>query len=186
MITAEEKYKIDSKLPKLKAQDITQFEKSLNVTLPASYKNFLTTNNGGIPYLDSCDVMATDNKILYTFVIKKFLGINPRGYDDLMKMYLKHKSKIPTELLPIAYDRFHNFMCLNLLEHSIFFCNNNPQKEGSEHKNPLDALNFDNYDDKSTPEPDKTATTDMEPVSIYLVAKDFDTFFNKLYRKRFN
>lgn len=80
--------------------------------------------NGGIPYHNTFDVAAKDGsevKHLYSFAIRKFLGMNSRGHDDLIRTKYALRHQLPDHFLPIAVDKFRNFMCLSMKSGEVFF-----------------------------------------------------------------
>jgi hypothetical protein len=93
--------------------DIRRLETTLGHTLPDDFKRFLAQYNGGIPYNNTFDVpSAIYSKFLYSFVIARFMGINPKGQDDILRTRDNLKDQLPPGAIPVAIDRFRNFMCL--------------------------------------------------------------------------
>lgn len=139
-------------------------EQKLGFSLPTDYKAFITKYNGGIPYNNTFDVESNqERKFLYSFAIRKFLGLNIKGHDDLIRTRYSLRGKLPDDFLPIAVDKFRNFMCLSLLSKEVYF--------------------FDLQGAVKAEWPEKAI-----PLKLFLfpVAKDFDDLLDNLYHKSFS
>jgi hypothetical protein len=152
---------------KLSQADLDRFERELPFGMPGGYRTFLLGYNGGIPYNNTFDVPspANDGRFLYSFVIRKFLGLTSRGADDLLRTRQNLNGRLPPAYLPIAIDNFRNFMCLDLRTGEVAF-----------------------FDLQSVLKAEKTAQG--EPVSLapflYPVAHSFDEMLDELYHKKFS
>ncbi|MBX3101156.1 MAG: SMI1/KNR4 family protein [Bacteroidetes bacterium] len=141
---------------------IEQIEALFAKEIPPSYKEFLQNYNQ-VHYLDrTCDVYSnadTQDRVLYTFVIKKFLGINPAGSEDILKNYSNYKGLLPRpELMPIAFDQFRNIMCLDMADGSVHFW---------DIQNSVDARSLSVY---------------MQTSRVFFVAPTFLDFKDRLYK----
>lgn len=144
------------------AKGIERIESKFALEIPPSYKEFLR-NYDQVNYLDrTCDVYAdsdTQDRVLYNFMIKKFLGINPTGSEDIMKNYENYASMLPRpELLPIAFDQFRNIMCLDMKDGAVYFW---------DIQNAVDARNL---------------TTMVQGNRLFFVASTFLDFKDRLYK----
>ena len=139
-------------------QAIEQLEKKIGTSLPKDYKKFLLQYNGGIPKDDTCDVLGSTGDFLYSFKIERFLSIDPkRKKYDIYRYYTAFKDETPPGLLPIAFDKFHNFLYISLDSGRIYF---------------IDRQGVVKKKDKL-----------LHP--LYVIAYDFEDFLSKLYRKQF-
>ncbi len=106
--------------PKISIKDIEALEKKLGFNLPQSYKDFLLVSNGGVPQENTFDVYSvSENKLLYSFVIREFLGIGVK--EDIYKAFQYYKNELPNHYLPFAFDPFRNIMCLSVQTEEIYF-----------------------------------------------------------------
>jgi hypothetical protein len=147
----------------LTERDVMLLEQKLGFNLPTDYRLFLTKYNGGVPYNNTFDVESNqERKFLYSFAIRKFLGLNTKGHDDLIRTKYSLRGKLPDDFLPIAVDKFRNFMCLSLGTRQVFF--------------------FDLQGAVKADWPDKAL-----PLILFLfpVADNFDDLIDKLYHRSF-
>jgi hypothetical protein len=151
-------FQIGNKLPVLTEAEVGMIENSIQKKLPQAYRDFLMAAKEGISLSDSYDVFSPDGRVLYTFVIKDFFGAHTQSDNNIIKVREKYLSALPPELLPIAYDRFHNFTCVNLENGHVYFVTLSPKD--ATNKNPI--------------------------VIQHYVSNSFDEFVDKLYVKRFN
>lgn len=97
-------------------------EEILGYPLPEDYQEFLRKYNGGVPYNNTFDVPSVIyGKFLYNFVVARFLGINPKGQDDILRTRDNLKGQLPPGAVPVAIDRFRNFMCIMPEKNEIVF-----------------------------------------------------------------
>ena len=150
---------VNGRFKKITTQDIDQVEKQLGMVLPHTYREFLLNSNGEPPYFDTCDVSTEDDedKILYSFTIRKFIALGPGGVGELIRNYLNFKTRLPERMLPIAFDKFRNLMCLELGTGKVFF-----------------------WDMQSILEESRK---NRERHSLYLVSPNFEKFNEKLYKQ---
>jgi SMI1-KNR4 cell-wall len=114
--------RIQSENKKLNEREVVQLEQKLEMLLPSDYRDFLISHNGGVPYHNTFDVVqGLERKYLYSFAIRKFLGLNERGHDDLIRTRYSLRHQLPDGFLPIAVDKFRNFMCLALPDGQVYF-----------------------------------------------------------------
>lgn len=107
---------------RLNERDLLALEGKIGTPLPTDYRAFLLSYNGGVPYHNTFDVVSGhDQKYLYSFAIRKFLGLNDRGHDDLIRTRYSLRHQLPEGFLPIAVDKFRNFMCLSLKTGQVYF-----------------------------------------------------------------
>jgi hypothetical protein len=90
---------------------VAAFEHQLNIILPADYRNFLLTHNGGYPKPNHFWIpnhpfpnQRSDLNI--------FLGFCPGSVYDIIITYDVYKGRMPEELIPIADDPGGNVICL--------------------------------------------------------------------------
>lgn len=146
-------------------EDIKRIEAAVGFALPADYRQFLMKYNGGVPYNNTFDVPSVIySKFLYNFVVARFLAINPKGQDDILRTRENLKGQLPPGSLPVAIDRFRNFMCLLPETGEIVF-----------------------YDLQSA-----LKSTQLEPTKgiipqqyTYHIAESFSHMLGELYHKRF-
>ena len=92
-------------------EQIAAFERIEGVTLPADYRQFLKTHNGGRPIPD-CFPIGTDNgSLLNTFFV---LGEGEGETRDLQTECDRHRGRIPHTLMPIGCDAGGNIILLGV------------------------------------------------------------------------
>jgi hypothetical protein len=137
------------------------FETEIGKRLPQDFRDYMISYDGKPIYDNTADVVMDDNpdRVLYSFVIYKLLFPNPSGTEDLRTNWALHRESMPVTLLPIAYDRFRNLMCLDPYSGAIYF-----------------------WDLQSRVElpPEEQARRQ----NLYRVAPNFDKFMDDLYRFR--
>lgn len=156
--------RIEQTNPPIKEADVARLEASLQHRLPDLYRQFLLDYNGGIPYDNVFDVRNNSfGRFLYNFVIRRYLGLNARGGDDLLRTRNTLVKKLPDDFLPIAVDHFRNFMCMKVTTGEVYF--------------------FDLQSAIKAEWPKK-----MVPLELFLypVAQDFEAMLDLLYHKSFN
>ncbi len=97
--------------------------------LPADYREFLLTQNGGRP--DQREFKIGDADQPYSdSLINIFFGVHDERYKgldgwkndySLEYQYRNRRREIDSDFLPVANDPFGNFVCLSLIEGGIFF-----------------------------------------------------------------
>lgn len=162
--------RIETSNPALKQTDLKTLETTLSSDLPQPYREFLLEHNGGVPYNNTFDVPSPHHpgRYLYSFAIRQFLGVNPKGHDDILRIRQTLIARLPEEFIPIAIDHFRNFMCLSLKTGEVVF--------------------YDLQSALKSERPD--ATGKVVPLSAHLylheVSPSFDEMLDHLYHKRFS
>ena len=96
---------------------IRQFESERRLSLPAPYKKFLLSQNGGVP----ADPAFPLNGYPYgkIGIVQSFKGIGvEEPTDELSYGYDFYHGGIPDDLLPIAGDGGGSFVCLDLRDNT--------------------------------------------------------------------
>jgi len=109
---------------------IQAFEELVGCPFPEPYRRFLQLHNGGVPFSNAFDVYSPlENRVLYTYIIKEFLGVGLK--DGMEKAYNLFKKDLPPFFVPIAFDTFTNLMILSLKTGEIYFwdCNFRVRKD---------------------------------------------------------
>jgi hypothetical protein len=114
------KSRIDSTIDAPSAQRISKIEDCYNIKLPESYLEFLKSNNGGIPEVNSVEINR------YPFVIERFLPISedPKvcgiGDCDVVIVMSQIEERLTDnpecagcEIFPIAALFSGDFVCLD-------------------------------------------------------------------------
>lgn len=162
--------RIETSNPPLKLAELEQLETSLSSGLPDPYRQFLIEHNGGVPYNNTFDVPSPNHpgRYLYSFSIRQFLGVNPKGHDDILRIRQTLIARLPTEYIPIAIDHFRNFMCLSLKSGEVYF--------------------YDLQSALKSERADSGGRSLPAAAHLYLheVAPSFDDMIDQLYHKRFS
>lgn len=96
--------------PRISEAIVEEFEMVANVELPADYRLFLLTINGGAPSLDTFRISGNRKSLLqYLF----HLG-DEQSYYNLKKRFLNHKEEIPLGYVCIGIDLGGNLVCLSI------------------------------------------------------------------------
>ncbi len=94
-------------------EDLDAVESRYHLQLPADYREFLLTSNGGKP--DRC-LFRFKGKSAYTECIHYFLAMsddNPNiSFDDHFKTYKDDEKRLPDAVIPVAFDPGGNLICL--------------------------------------------------------------------------
>jgi hypothetical protein len=92
---------------KLRAIELSDFEKTNNIELPEDYKSFLSEHNGGEPY--------PNKNVEPPTVVTYILGMhNGEYYASLYKHINVFKNRLPLSTFPIATDPFGNLFIMSL------------------------------------------------------------------------
>ena len=98
---------------KLNDSDIIELEKTIGLSLPKNYLNFLKNTNGGTPKLDSLKVRLNNKEELWS--ISYFFGIHRAEYWASIFWTLKALNhRIPTEFFPFANNGGGDYYVINL------------------------------------------------------------------------
>lgn len=92
-------------------EQIAAFEKIEGVTLPAGYRAFLETYNGGRPIPDAFRFGTKPGSLLNTFFE---LDEGEGETDDLQTMCDRYRRRIPHTMMPIACDAGNNVILLGV------------------------------------------------------------------------
>lgn len=89
--------------PPLHKKDLDELEQKLDAKLPAAYRKFLLSHNGGQP----------DPPYFLHNVMSRFYSLKVKERTDSLLANRKRMSKrLPPEVIPIAGDEFGNEICL--------------------------------------------------------------------------
>jgi hypothetical protein len=91
--------------------EIADFERRAKISLPPDYRQFLLETNGGRRAAGGAFKEATSGEKIGTIKIMLGLTGDPDYSIDTHLSYLDER--IPTELIPIAYDRGGNYLLLD-------------------------------------------------------------------------
>ena len=101
-------------------KELKKFEKSHELSLPKSYRNFLKKNNGGQPFPNTFWI----NKGSDASGIQEFFGLHSGPEWLSLSQFRDSRLGIPKNLLPIADDGTGNLVCLKISgidKDSIYF-----------------------------------------------------------------
>jgi len=90
-------------------EEIARFELRRKLILPAEYKAFLLTSNGGMPTPDGFEIPGFHGE---GSTVLTFYGIHEDPDYGLDSMLDSYDERIPVDLIPIACDAFGNNICL--------------------------------------------------------------------------
>jgi len=147
--------------------ELVRMEEEVGKVLPSDYRAFLQTSKGEELFFNTFDVRSQHNpdKVLYNFEIKHFLYLNPSGLHDIYTNWLRFRDRLPSFMVPIAFDKFRNLMCLHLQSGNVFL-----------------------WDIQSLVEKDKNETALQNSLlskpNFYYVASSFTKFTENLYRQQ--
>jgi len=103
---------LDNGGPRLRENDLDDFEKDANIILPAEYRSFLLRHNGGLPSPDVIDVKGAPGS---PTDVQVFFGIGrPVESSDLQWNRRTFVERLPSKWLPIARDSGGNLFCLSV------------------------------------------------------------------------
>jgi hypothetical protein len=95
---------------KLGEETIVDFERSLGITLPNSYRSFLLKHNGGMPEPNYFPLL---NNPIDKFAIVNYLYCISSGDDyDIRNIIISMEGRLPRDLLPIGEDPGGNLICI--------------------------------------------------------------------------
>ena len=89
------------------------FEKSLGITLPDDYKQFLLQNNGGYPSEELVFTLDDSQSVLSHFYTLGLPTDDILSLEECLKQFVVTR-RIESNYLPIADDAFGNQLCLRL------------------------------------------------------------------------
>ena len=117
--------------------DILRFEKTIGAALPASYRTFLQTHNGGRPKPSTFSFVANGGKREKDSV-QYFFGLHDGRLGSLERKFAIYRSRIPDGFLPIGTDSFGNLVLMatgNETHGKIYFWDHEQESEPPTHKN---------------------------------------------------
>ncbi len=104
---------IDGSAASLTEEDIARAERRIGRPIPAAYRAFLISHNGGRPSFGVFLIQDKDDGPGDRSRINWFFGISTgRDYNDLELMLEDYRDRIPSNFLPVADDPFGNLVCL--------------------------------------------------------------------------
>ena len=145
--------RIDQTFPPTSPAQLDEFERDEGVQLPAEYREFLLTSNGGRPDDNIVDVPDLDE-----VAVNDFFGLQPGEMYDLRGERAMYEGRIPPGTLPVADDPGGNLFLLSLAGDS------------------KGAVYF--WDHEEEPREEGTDWSDFE--NVYRVADGFDQFLAML------
>lgn len=96
----------------LREQDLQKLEKSLNAKLPNAYRQFLLSNNGGVPTPDTIDVAGLSES---PTDVQEFFGLGTELEESDVRWNRRTYAKsIAKDALPIACDSGGNIFTLSM------------------------------------------------------------------------
>jgi cell wall assembly regulator SMI1 len=102
----------NSNEPVLQDNDIREVETKLGISLPSDYKEFLLAHNGGHPQPNAFTIPGSQPGTWE--VLEWFFGVHSGEYNNLLQKARVYRSRVPSELLPIATDPGGNLLCLSV------------------------------------------------------------------------
>ena len=147
-------------------EDVAEFEKQLKTSLPADYRQFLLTHNGGMPEASVFRI----NYELGEGIVNDFFGLHDGpNYASLRWHQEISRGRMPDILLPIGGDPGGNLICISLGTEdkgAIYFWEH--EFEGDEGEEPIFdnvyriADSFSQFLNELTPEPDEEFEDELE------------------------
>jgi hypothetical protein len=113
--------------PPIAESALARFESTLEIALPAAYRRFLLTSNGGRPRIDAFRAEDGGEETLDVF-----FGLAPGAKDDLVAMLQRYGERVPAGLLPIARDPFGNLILLDVEDGVVLFWDHELEPTGEE------------------------------------------------------
>jgi hypothetical protein len=110
---------------------ISRAETFIGHKLPDDYVTFLLTTNGGRPSLDKFPIDGHESST--NGVVDSFFGIHDGRFNNLEKYYAMSRGRVRDDMLPIAFDRAGNLLCIELVGEKtgyVFFWDH--EREGLE------------------------------------------------------
>lgn len=101
--------------PPTTERNVFDFETRTGLRLPASYRKFLLTNNGGRPVPDTFKVLNWDASRTANVQTFYALGDRRSSAGDLLELYERFKHRIPVDLVPIGNTDSDDIICISCL-----------------------------------------------------------------------
>ena len=103
--------------PKITASDISAFEKKCGLKLPAAYRKFLLSHNGGQPsecLLEFTGVDECENELCVS-MFYSICRTDKKDYDlEKAISYWRESERLPKRVIPVGEDIGGNLICLSL------------------------------------------------------------------------
>jgi hypothetical protein len=148
------KIKFEKSAPQISANELNEFERQLQVSLPEDYKTFVLNNNGGRPdkscFTTGNDVSSSDLDWLFSFEVGE-------SHISIFRNIFLFKDRIPNDLLPIGRDPFGNLICIGL-------------------EDKLGKIYFWDHEEEADDDEKSTYT------NVYKISDSFVDFINMLYK----
>jgi hypothetical protein len=156
-----------------KAQAIAVFEKELGQELPPLFRQFILEPSPQRLTGNCADVVSEqDGRVLYTFVISRYIGMNALNVDELANTWRKFSQEFPKQYLPIATDRFRNLMVICLQTQRVLFADlHNTVQEEDAAQEVVKVVDINMFND----------TVIVPVVRFYWVSDSFKSFLEGLY-----
>src|SRR5438045_2278196 len=98
--------------PAVGPDEVSQLEQQLGITLPADYREFLLTTNGGRPKPNVFPIQ--ENSSGDRGIIHQLYGIVAGNHNNLADVAARFRERVPAELLPIGRDPGGNLLLLTV------------------------------------------------------------------------
>lgn len=96
----------------LRDLDIVPVERQLGSSLPADYKRFLLTHNGGYPEPDAFTIEGYPSG--GDALVHYFMCVKDDDIYNLIDWVEAYSGRLPPNLLPVACDTLGNLICLSI------------------------------------------------------------------------
>lgn len=96
----------------LSEEEIIHAEQRLGQAIPPDYRDFLLQYNGGYPERSDFQMSIKKEGLSDRGSIEWFLGIHSDQFDNLENYVNTYRSRIPSDLFPIAHDAGGNLICI--------------------------------------------------------------------------
>jgi len=99
--------------------EINEFEKTYDVSIPPEYFTFLLENNGGRPKPSDFLIPGKEGEESEWVSIARFLGIGVSQTNSLEYVLRVFKYRLPSDIFPIARDPGGNLICISTNPHNL-------------------------------------------------------------------
>ena len=99
--------------PPVSDEELALVEQRMGRAIPAAYREFLLTHNGGYPTPEAFIIWDRDGKPLGEGGIHYFLSSRAGASDDLEDYVRTYQDRVPPHFFPIADDPSGNILCLS-------------------------------------------------------------------------
>jgi hypothetical protein len=97
--------------PSNHAERIAQLETNIGAPLPADYRGFLESTNGGVPIPDGFHISDTEGDSM----VHEWFGIHDEDYGNLEENVSTFRDRVPQGVLPIGRDPGGNLICIRTI-----------------------------------------------------------------------